>query len=390
MAKRRRPEHLIIQTAFLGDLLLSIPLLRELRRISPDHQITVLCRKGLGGILLKSQLVDEVIEADKSSKASWQAAVAILRSRSFDWVLCPHESLRSALLVMRLKANLKVGYRRFFNRFIFDQRIPRPMELPEALRQLALLEPMASEWGARLKGFSREQERAGGQTRSGLMEVPSWAEMRVPALLKLREEFKQTGQMPSASTRVQELIEKLQLGKYAAKNKIVFLAPGSVWPTKMWTEDGFVRVAREMLTEGYQVVLMGSAGEKAICDAIAEKAKGARSIAGETALYESAELLSCGDLLIGNDSGSMHMAAAAGVPSVSIFGPTVLEFGYRPWQNEAHVVQVDLKCRPCGSHGAKKCPLGTHECMKRVSPEMVLTPARDLLGKESQTSTIQP
>lgn len=373
-----RNEHLIIQTAFLGDLLLGIPLFKEMRRLYPNDKLTVLCRKGLGAFLLEAGLADEVVEADKSSKESWKSAVETLRSRRFDLLLCPHESPRSHLLVMRLKARRKIGYRARFNFLIFHDRIERPMHLPEALRQLALLQPLDSQWPLRLEGYSRLQSEEGGQSSEppGLTPVPDWASMDVPRLRALRESFRESGDLSGASsTKIAELVERLSLHR---TSKIAFLAPGSVWKTKMWTADGFTRVARELQGQGYRVCLMGTKAEKAICDDIAFRAPGVVSLAGETSLFESAEMLALADLLICNDSGAMHMASAAGVPTVSVFGPTVLRFGYRPWQNNARVVQTELPCRPCGKHGAETCPIGTHECMKKVTASMVLEAAQDL------------
>jgi heptosyltransferase II len=73
-----------------------------------------------------------------------------------------------------------------------------------------------------------------------------------------------------------------------------------------------------------------------------------------------------------------------GIPTVAVFGPTTLDLGYRPWQNRALVVQKDLECRPCGKHGAAKCPLGTHACMKTVRPPDVLTAIDRLLGSDKK------
>lgn len=371
-----RAEHLIIQTAFLGDLLLGIPLFKEMRRLYPDDKLTVLCRKGLGKFLLESGLVDEAIEAEKTNKESWKAAVKELRSRRFDLLLCPHESPRSHLLVLRLRAKRKIGYRSRFNLLVFNDRIERPMHLPEALRQLALLQPLDSQWKLRLEGYGRLQFEAGGQSESGLTPVPEWASMDVPRLVELRERFRANGDVAgTSSSKIGEIIERAGLHR---SSKIAFLAPGSVWKTKMWTSDGFTRAARELQGLGYRVFLMGTPSEKTICDDIAFRAPGVVSLAGETSLFESAEMLAFADLLICNDSGAMHMAAAAGVPTVSVFGPTVLRFGYRPWQNDARVVQTELPCRPCGKHGAEKCPLGTHACMKRVPANQVLEVAQEL------------
>jgi heptosyltransferase-2 len=381
-------EILVIQTAFLGDLLLSVPLFKELKRREPGARLTVLCRKGLSGVLRHSGLVDEVIEGDKSSRDEWARVATELRRRHFKIVVCPHESFRSAWLVRGLKAERKVGYPRWFNRWIFDERVERPMHLPEALRQLALLEPLEAEWRGRLHAFADQQGAAGGQVRAAmegsypemqsaaLVEVPSWAEMTIPRLAALREEFRRDRTLSLASS---EKVRALAARFGEAHGRLVFLAPGSVWPTKQWTPEGYAEVARTFLKQGDTVVLMGSAPEKALCEEIASHAPGSIVTAGETSLWESAELLALADLLVCNDSGAMHMAAASGVPTVSVFGPTILDFGYRPWQNHARVVQVPLACRPCGKHGARKCPLGTHACMKQVKAEAVLHEGETLL-----------
>ena len=365
-----RPQHLIVQTAFLGDLLLGIPLFKTLRHMLPRDKFVLLCRKGLGEFFLKSGLVDEVVEVDKKNKLSWKEAAQNLRAREFGLVISPHLSFRTALFVWGLKAKRKFGYARFFNFFIFNERVSRPMALPEALRQLALLVPLNQIWKSRLAEFEDIQAARGGQGKNGdLVAVPEWADMSIARLIQLKKNFRSTGSLQAAqleSTRA--IVARLGI---STKDKIAFLAPGSVWATKMWTTDGYAGVARDLLNKGYRVLVMGTPEEREICESVVSQAPGAASVAGETTLYGSAELLALADILICNDSGAMHMAAAAGVPTVSIFGPTILEFGYRPWQTQAKVAQIALSCRPCGKHGTQVCPIGTHDCMKQVSSEMV-------------------
>ena len=398
----RQNEHLIIQTAFVGDLLLSIPLLKELRRLKPADRLVLLCRKGLGSFFVQTGLVDETLEFEKSAgtaSASWSAVKSALRAREFDLVICPHESPRTRLLVRSLRAKLKIGYAGFLNFLVFNVRIERPMDLPEALRQLALLEPLASVWGSRLQEFRKAQQLAGGIAQSSfangkgpelhvrLTPVPTWASMELDALSSLGRAFR--SRAPSdgvlrlrecgAGDRLLSLLNEINLNN---EQLIAVLAPGSVWATKMWTHIGYCETARALLRDGFRVLLTGAPNEAEICDSIANEVPGVTSIAGRTGLFESAQILSCADVLICNDSGAMHMAASAGVPTVSIFGPTVLKFGYRPWQNHASVESVELPCRPCGKHGAMTCPIGTHDCMKKVSPERVLRAAHALLEPE--------
>jgi len=341
-------DSLVVQTAFLGDLLLGIPLFKKIKELHPDGRLTVVCRRGLGSFLTESGLVDEVIEIDKKSGVDWREAKRRLKDRTFDLLLCPHESPRSALFVRGLKAKKKIGFKSWFNGFIFDERIERPMQDPEAIRQLSLLSGESRDVQNQIFDFEKSQQKAGGRFENGaLVPVPAQLGMQIPKLVEMRAK-----KDPQAKTAV--------------------LAPGSVWATKMWTSEGFVAVGKNLANKGFRVLISGSAQERALCESIAREIPGAESVAGKTSLFESAKILSQSDLLVCNDSGSMHLASCAGTPTVSVFGPTVLDFGYRPWNDSrAEVVQLDLDCRPCGTHGAKACPLGTHACMKGLPATVV-------------------
>ncbi len=357
-------DTLVVQTAFLGDVLLGIPLLKVLRARTKGRLVLV-CRHDVGRFFLESGLVDETIEINKSHRSSWREARARLANREFALLVCPHQSFRTAIFVSQIHASLKIGYSRFFNFFAFDQRVRRPLEVPEALRQLALLGPVDETWSTKIKDFAKTQAAHGGQGENGqLTELPFGTDMKVPALMEIRNQKKIGGDVQVASV-VEPFAD--------SRDAIIVLAPGSVWRTKMWTKDGFIETGRELSRKrGAMTVVMGSKDEHSLCEEIALAIPNAVSLAGRTSLYESAQLLAIADLLICNDSGAMHLGAAAGVPIVSIFGPTVLEFGYRPWSNTSSVVQRSLGCRPCGSHGPQKCPLGHHNCMKLIKAADVL------------------
>ncbi len=367
---------LVVQTAFLGDVLLGIPLLKSLRQLAPSGRLVLVCRKGIGSFFIDAELVDEVIEVDKSAKKSWGLIQKNLETRKFDLLICPHESFRTMLFVSRLNAKIKIGYRRFFNYFAFDHRVSRALHLPEALRQLALLEPLESSWSHLLTDFASRQSAPGGQGLDGtLTSLAPSTSMNVPSLSKIRfAKFRSravdsNGEIVASEAPVARVVEPFA----DAADPVIVLAPGSVWATKMWTKAGFIETGRALAaSRGAITVVMGSKDERRLCDEIANAIPNAVSLAGRTTLFESAQLLAVADLLVCNDSGAMHLGAAAGVPIVSVFGPTVLEFGYRPWSDRAEVVQTPLVCRPCGKHGADRCPLGTHDCMKKINAVDVL------------------
>ena len=356
---------LFIQTAFVGDLLLSIPTLRALKREHPDALVTLLCRKGLGDFMRSASLADEVIDADKSSESAWKAIENRLSSQAWEVIYCAHQSPRSLLLTRKLRSPRKVGYRSLLGKFVFNEAIERPMHLPEALRQLVLLSSKRTD-----EVFEFESKRNQNIYRrlpkledkkntlriETLKAVPNWASMEIPSLK-------------------------------SSKQKAVVLSPGSVWATKKWTEEGFIEAARQFLSQGKIVYLLGSSDEREICERVRVQAMSGSmappdriaNLAGLKSLWESAQIMAASELVVTNDSGAMHMAACAGTPSVSVFGPTVLEQGYRPWQTSARVVHSVLSCRPCGKHGSQKCPIGTHECMKLVGADSVVAASHELI-----------
>jgi ADP-heptose:LPS heptosyltransferase len=192
------------------------------------------------------------------------------------------------------------------------------------------------------------------------LALPFWASMRVEPPQGLKSPLPSAGSSPRA-----------------------FLFPGSVWATKRWSEEGFIDVARRLQGDGYEIHWMGSNGEAELCERLRGQVPGTFSHAGRLSLTESFLALSGGRLLISNDSGSMHLGSMAGIPTVAVFGPTVLEIGYRPWQQQAIVVQKALSCRPCGKHGHDRCPLGHHRCMLTITGEEVFTNARALTLPEN-------
>ncbi len=317
----------------------------------------MVCRRGLGAFFAGLGLFKNVIEVEKGQAESYR--VARQKLSDVRLLISPHESPRSKFLAMRLRAEgiSTIGYSGgVLSRLAYSKSRPRPMHLPEAMRQLALLENdselwSASLWRSRLAEFSREQGATGGRTKSGeLMPVPDWASMQ------------------------------LDLFSDLVRTKTVVLAPGSVWATKRWTPEGFADVGAAMLERGYTIELVGTREERVICESVAARIRSLTALgkienrAGEMDLLQTARTIAGARFAVTNDSGAMHIAAMVGTPVVGIFGPTVLDFGYRPWSLNAKVIQPEaaLKCRPCGQHGAQNCPIGTHECMTGVLAASVL------------------
>ncbi|MBY0386441.1 glycosyltransferase family 9 protein [bacterium] len=331
---------LYIQTAFLGDLLLSIPTLKRLRVLFPEKKIHLLCRKGLGTFFIENNIVDEVMDDFVSTKPTVFEIKNRFHGRNYDYLICPHESLRSALISYLIPAKLKIGFTNWYSRLVFHQKFSRPMQYPEALRQMFLLTEIDSETK---KNFHDLKQKS-----LPFSHIPDWSKMNLNF---------------HANRKKFELPEEGQ---------IVCLAPGSVWPTKQWGQERFTKLCDRLIKKGCHVVLVGSASEKELAYSIANKYPQVKNFTARTTLTELAELISVSDVMVCNDSGAMHMASVVGTPTVAIFGPTVQEFGYQPWNTKAVVVEnKNLSCRPCSSHGGKTCPIKTHECMTSLSVESI-------------------
>ncbi len=345
----RLQAQLVIQTAFLGDLILTIPFLRRLKKLHPEIQLLILCKKGLGQFLHEHKLIDQFIEIDKGDRKSY--AKALLEINKYDIVnlYCVHRSVRSQLFAAQIPALKKIGYTSLLGFWIFDELVEYDISKPDVLRKFLLIQHDDAETNENLNKVADVNLNQANQ--KGILPTP-------PAFFSF---------VPSSSPFV--------------KTKSIGLFPGSVWATKKWTEEGYRQLAQKFLISGYKVYLLGGSDEKEICERIALKAPGSEVLAGKLSISDSIKKISELDLVVANDSAATHMATFAQTPVVTVFGPTTLELGFRPWSEQSRVVQVDrLQCRPCGKHGHSKCPLGHHHCMTLIQVEDVYQKSLELLS----------
>lgn len=347
--------------------MLSIPLLKKCREQWPQHKLALVCRKGFGDLFLQTHLVDQVFEIEKGKSDSYAMIVEQLKFLEVDHLISPHESLRTALFCAQIKAKHKISFKKNWNFLMFSKRTKKNEKLPDALRQLSLLAAEDDVLANRLEHFMSSEQPFTPQENGHLSVVPDWASM------SLRSE------VVSLTSLWDSLKAKYQLQGFA-DGKAVLLFPGSVWATKRWTEEGFVNTGTVLQKKGFQVYVMGGPGEELLAEKVAAQIPGAVSLAGKTKIIESAQLIARAALVIGNDSASTHLAAVCETPLIAVFGPTILEFGFRPWSSQSYVVEnKNLKCRPCGKHGHKVCPIKTHECMTSISAAEVLRAANFIL-----------
>lgn len=367
--------HLVIQTAFLGDLLLSIPLLKRIKKDFPSQPLFLVCRQGFGDFFLKLGLVDRCFEIKKGDKKTYQKIQSELSQFDIDCLISPHESLRTAFFVRGLKASHKWSYRHWWSFFFYSKTIVKNAALPDALKQLSLLSLGGNDIQKQILEYSQRVQPLVPDSEGVLPEPPSWGTMNCRAEL----EALAIQLWPSLEERF-EFLKKMDSQKFA----LVF--PGSVWATKRWTTEGFVKAAQGLQNQGYEILLMGGPGEESLATEVGEHLSGVYNLTGKTKVIESALILLKAHVVLANDSASAHLAAVAETPCAAVFGPTVLRFGYRPWGSKVFIAEnKNLKCRPCGKHGHKKCPIGTHECMKSVSASEVLAGIEAVTRKEQRS-----
>jgi heptosyltransferase II len=345
---------LVIQTAFLGDSVLTLPFLTALQTRYPRIPISVLCTPEVADVFENHPAVAELIRFDKRGRdkgfgAIWRVA-RDLGSRNFPIAFLPHRSFKSALIAWLAGIPRRIGFSTSQGRWLLTDVVPFHWGTHDADRNLALLKAV------------------GVQRASGEMSL------QVDAAAK------------------QAVAERFQAAGVSAGDVVLGINAGSVWPTKRWLAEGFAAVADRAVRElGMKVVFFGgSADAEAVNQVIAGMREKALNWVGQTRLRELIAAIARCNVFLTNDSGPMHIAVAGHVPTVAVFGPTTKELGFFPYGPGHLVVEKDLACRPCGLHGAKKCPLGHFQCMNTITPDEVFNAvARQAKAEERKTVSAQ-
>lgn len=344
---------LLVQTGFLGDVILSSAVIEQLRQITGAHSLTVVTTPAARELIAHDPAVDEVLVFDKRRTQSgaaglWKMA-GELRKRRFSIGVTLHKSLRSALLLRLAGIPKRYGFCEASGSFLYTRCATRKEYQHDVIRNLAVL-----------KCFDVDP-------------------LALDATLRLVTS-------PAADARAEAEMSRIDPEGVGA----IGLAPGSVWATKQWTAEGFAAVARSFLQQGRKVVLIGGGSDRDIAARIeaqvpqSARSAGFHNLVGTLSLGESAAIVARMKLLITNDSAPLHMASAKRIPIVAVFCATVPEFGYGPWQVPHECVGVEgLSCRPCGRHGGATCPTGTHACQLQLGAGEVLAAAERVLAQVS-------
>ena len=320
------PSSLVIQTSFLGDVVLTTPLLVQLARRGPVDVVTTPPAAALlaSHPAVRTLVVYDKRGADRGLGGFVRIARALRRER-YDAAFLAQGSMRSGALAFAAGIPSRFGFRTSAARWFYTKRVDYREDLHHAARLLMLARPNG-------------REPAAEELQPSLF--PGEAERR----------------------RVDTLLG-------GTGEPFIALAPGSVWATKRWP---YYAELAGLLRPHARIVVVGSAGDATLGEAISAAVPDAVDTTGQLSLLASAELIARASVLVTNDSAPQHLASAMATPTVSIFGPTVPEFGFGPLSAASIVLgKSDLACRPCDRHGPVRCPLGHHHCMRQVSAREV-------------------
>jgi heptosyltransferase-2 len=347
-AARLEPEPrriLVREVNWLGDLVLSLPALRAVRRTWPQAHLAVLVRRDLAGFFDGAQWVDEVIPFAVSLGVGglWDRlrVIGAIRAGRFDLAILFPNSFQSALWTTVAGVPRRAGYRT-------DARGPM-LTIGATPPPAAMEDHQARYW----LEMVRATVGAVGDASDCALEADD------VNLGRMRQWLDAKRKRPGAP--------------------LVALAPGAAYgPAKQWPADHFAELINHLAHRpGTECVLVGAPGERALCERIAaDSSAGAIVAAGETNVGELIAVLELADGFVGNDSGAMHLAAALGKPVVGIFGSTNPK-RTGPTGPRACAIWHQLECSPCL---ARTCRFGHYKCLRDIPPGEAAAALREAGG----------
>ncbi|NLK62641.1 MAG: lipopolysaccharide heptosyltransferase II [Fusobacteria bacterium] len=322
---------LIIHTAFIGDIILSTPFIKKIKSTYKDAKIDYLTTPLGAEILKNNPLLDKIIVYDKKNKdrgiIGFFRVVNKLRKEKYNTTYILHRYLRSTLIGFFSNIKNRVGYNLATGKILLNKKVIYNKDAHEVDRILAFVDNAL---------FTEKKI----ELYPGITEVDS----------------------------IDEIFNKNQILK---SNKIVVIAPGSKWKTKMWPIERYNELIKSITEHQKEtkIIVIGGKDEEKL-DIV--KHKNIINLVGKTSLLETAEIIKRSDVIVTNDSSPIHIASAFDTYIIAIFGATVKELGFYPWSKNSIVVEnKNINCRPCGLHGGNRCKYGHFRCMMDISVEKV-------------------
>ena len=331
-------KFLIIQTAFIGDVVLATPLIEKLHVFFPDAEIDFLLRKGNEQLLRGHPSIHEILIWDKkkNKQANLFRMLARIRMKKYDKVINLQRFFATGLLTAFSGAMESIGFDKNPLSFSFSKKIKHLVGGVRAVHET-----------------ERNLELIRDFTDNSIFKPRLY-----PA--------------PSDFAFVDALTD----------SKFITLSPASVWFTKQFPASQWISFIKSVPT-GYEIYLLGGPDDVPLCISIREACQRSdlKVLAGTLSFLQSAALMSRACMNYVNDSAPMHFASAMNAPVTAIYCSTVPGFGFGPLSDISRIVEIDqaLYCRPCGLHGYKACPEGHFRCALEIRQEQLFNTLPDKL-----------
>jgi heptosyltransferase II len=313
---------LIIQTAFLGDVILATPLAEKLHHLFPDAKIDFLLRKGCESLLENHPFINEVIIRNKEENKTRNLfrTRTYLRSKKYDLIINAHRYFSSGFLTAFSGAKKTAGFSK---------------------------NPLSVFFSVRTKHII-------GKAGNPVHEIDR--NLSLIDFIGNKENF-----LPKLYPSVSDFnkVKEYQTQEY------ICIAPASIWFTKQYPSEKWTELIKLSDTK-YKIILLGSKDDRTLCDDIISDSgiPGILNLAGELKILQTAALMKSAVMNYVNDSAPMHIASAMNATVTAIFCSTVTNFGFGPLSEKSFVAETEqqMNCRPCGLHGLKACPENHFEC----------------------------
>ena len=314
---------LIIQTAFIGDVILGTVVIEKLKQYYPDSQIDFLVRKGNESLLKGNPKLRKVLIWNKKQQKNKNLIrlIANMRKERYDLLVNLQRFTSTGIMTLCSGAKYTVGFdknplSRFFSKKIahhFDQG------LHEVDRNLSLVADLTDHEVIRPKIYPSEGD-----------------------------------------------YERVRIHK---KQPYICIAPTSVWFTKQFAAEKWVEFLN-LIDPQLKIYLLGGPGDREACENIRQQSNHPQitTLAANLSLLESAALMEDARMNYVNDSAPMHLASAVNAPTCVIYCSTIPGFGFGPLADQTKIIEVEekLSCRPCGLHGQAQCPEGHFRCANSI------------------------
>jgi len=317
---------LVIQTAFIGDVILATSVVEKLKEFYPASKIDFLLRKGNEGLLKDHPKINRVfiLNKQKQKYRNVLKIIRLLRKQKYDYVFNLQRFFTTGLITLLIKGKVKAGFRKNPLSVFYNWKFRH--------------EPGNGE-----HEITRNQQMIFSLTDDG---------------------FVRPGLYPSD--------DDYQKVKGYKREKYVCIAPTSVWYTKQFPSNKWIELINRF-SKDVAVILIGGPGDQGACEDILKASDHSEiiNLAGHLSFLQTAALMEEALMNYVNDSAPLHIASAMNASVTAVFCSTIPEFGFYPVSDESYVVQTETKlyCRPCGLHGYKSCPEGHFLCAKSISTD---------------------